>query len=315
MKDKTSLSAQEVAELLDISKNTVYDLIKKGELPSYRIGRKVRVDIEDVEYYKNKSRTNNIKIINTVIEHKTQVPQPPLSEDKNFIICGQELLLDVLTQHLGHYPNEFQVLRRYIGGYDGLINLYKGSASATSCNLWDSDNNIYNIPYVRRLIPGVPCIIVRLACHMQGFYVFKGNPKNISSWDDLARSGIVMVNREKGSGVRILIDEQFRKLGISGKLINGYDVEVFSHFAAASAVSRGEADIAVGTQKTASQVENIEFIPIQKQKCDLVIKKEDFESPIIQTILSILNSQEFKMEIQGIDVYDTSETGKIIGES
>ncbi|WP_333858926.1 helix-turn-helix transcriptional regulator [Clostridium sp.] len=315
MKDKTSLSAQEVAELLDISKNTVYDLIKKGELPSYRIGRKVRVDIEDVEYYKNKSRTNNIKTINPIIEHRTQILQPPLSEDKNFIICGQELLLDVLTQHLGHHLNEFQVLRRYIGGYDGLVNLYKGNASVTSCSLWDSDNNIYNIPYIRRLLPGIPCVIVRLACHMQGFYVLKGNPKNISSWDDLSKPGIIMVNREKGSSIRIFIDEQFRKLGISGKLINGYDVEVFSHFAAASAVSRGEADIAVANQKTISQVKNVEFIPIQKQKCDLVIKKEDFESPIIQTILSILNSQEFKMEIQGIDLYDTSETGKIIGES
>lgn len=313
MKNKTSLSAQEVAELLDISKNTVYDLIKKGELPSYRIGRKVRVDVEDVEYYKNKSRTNNIKIINPVIECKVKISQP--IENKNFIICGQELLLDVLTQHLGHYQNEFQVLRRYIGAYDGLIDLYKDNVSVTSCNLWDSDNNIYNIPYVRRLLPGIPCVIVRLACHMQGFYVLKGNPKNISSWDDLTRPDVVMINREKGSGVRVLIDEQLKKLGISSRLIKGYNVEVFSHFAAASAVSKSEVDIAVGTQKTVSQVENIEFIPIQKQKCDLIIKKSDFDSSIIQAIISILNSEEFKMEIQGIDAYDTSETGKIIGES
>lgn len=321
MDRKTSLSTQEVAEILDISKNTVYELIKRGELPSYRIGRKVRVDFQDVEYYKNKSRTGNIVASPMALQHN-QVQQKPNKQyiDKNllnskaFIIGGQELLLDVLSRHLSIHQNGTVSLRNYTGSYDGLVELYKGSVSIASAHLWDSDTNTYNIPYVRRLLPGIPCVIIRLVTRVQGFYVAKGNPKKISSWNDVTIPNLVFINREKGSGVRILIDEHLRKLNINASSINGYNFEVFSHFAAASAVSRGEADLAVGNEKTALQVQNIDFIPMQKEHCDLIIKKEDLNNPCFQAVVEILNSTEFQTEIQGIDIYDISETGKIIAE-
>lgn len=325
MDGKTSLSTQEVAEILDISKNTVYELIKRGELPSYRVGRKVRVDFQDVEYYKNKSRTGNLIATPATVKNiqlqqtglsKTQ-PQfidASLINDKAFIIGGQELLLDVLSRHLASHPNGVTSIRNYTGSYNGLVELYRGSVSIASAHLWDSDSDTYNVPYVRRLLPGIPCVILRLVSRMQGFYVAKGNPKKISNWNDLAIPNITFINREKGSGVRVLIDEHLRKLNIPGNSVSGYDFEVFSHFAAASAVARGEADLAVGNEKTALQVSNIEFIPMQKENCDLIIKKEDLNKPSFQAVLDILNTKEFQMEIQGIDIYDVSETGKIIAE-
>lgn len=325
MDGKTSLSTQEVADILDISKNTVYELIKRGELPSYRVGRKVRVDFQDVEYYKNKSRTGNIAAapINVQTAQSQQqisskaIPQYidlNLMNNKAFIIGGQELLLDVLSRHLATHKNGVTALRNYTGSYNGLVELYKGSVSIASAHLWDSDTDTYNIPYVRRLLPGIPCVILRLVSRMQGFYVAKGNPKKISCWNDIAMANITFINREKGSGVRILIDEHLRKLNIPGNTVKGYDFEVFSHFAAASAVARGEADLAVGNEKTALQVADIEFIPMQKENCDLIIKKEDLNKPSFKAILEILNTKEFQMEIQGIDIYDVSETGQIIGE-
>lgn len=326
MDGKTSLSTQEVAQILNISKNTVYELIKRGELPSYRVGRKVRVDFQDVEYYKDKSRTNsivasptNFKGFNSIHQESINNTAPTnvdiITKNTNdFIISGQELLLDILTQHLAHHSNGIKSLRSYSGSYNSLIELYKGNVSIVSCNLWDSDTNSYNIPYIRRLLPGVPCIIIRLVCRMEGFYVAKGNPKKISTWTDLTRPDIKMVNRELGSGVRILTDEYFRKLNILHTSINGYNTEMFSHFAVASAVARGEADVAIGNEKAALQVKNVDFIPLQKEKCDLVIKKEDINKPAFKAIFEILASKEFKMEIEGIDNYDTNETGKIIGE-
>ncbi len=188
MDGKTSLSTQEVAHILNISKNTVYELIKRRELPSYRVGRKVRVDFQDLEYYKNKSRTDNIAVLPNSI-HIEQSYQPQISNiipkyldtsikyGKDFIISGQELLLDILTQHLSRHPNGIKSLRSYNGSYNSLIELYRGNVSIVSCNLWDSDTNSYNIPYVRRLLPGIPCILIRLVCRMEGFYVAKGNPK------------------------------------------------------------------------------------------------------------------------------------------
>ncbi|MDP4178701.1 MAG: helix-turn-helix transcriptional regulator [Bacillota bacterium] len=322
---KKSLSTLEVAEVLDISKNTVYELIKRGELPSYRVGRKVRVDMEDVEYYKNKSRTANVPASFNGSQKKIDVSVPLKGEyiyydnqpsyNNNFIICGQDILLDILTRHLENYQRGVQALRYYTGSYNGLVDLYKGKVTVASCHLWDGDEDIYNIPYVRRLLPGVPCVIINLACRMQGFYVAKGNPKNITSWNDLARPDVVMVNRERGCGVRVLIDEHLRKLKISPQSINGYENEELSHLSVASNIARGEADVAVGNEKTAQQVQNIQFVPIQKEKYDLVIKKEDINKPAFQSVLEIIKSKEFHYELIGIGGYDISETGKIIAET
>lgn len=328
MKVNSGLSTQEVAEILNISKNTVYELIRRGELSSYRIGRKVRIDEIDIEAYKNKSRTNvkqidtinvkeqtktNIEPINEMSDNKLSLKKfkPVINYKNNFIICGQDILLDVLTRHLERHPKGLQALRCYIGSYNGLVELYRGNVTIATSHLWDGDTGEYNISYIPRLLPGIPCVIVHLVCRMQGFYVAKGNPKKISDWKDLVRTDLLMINREKGCGVRVLIDEQLRKRGISSKSINGYEKEELSHLAVASAVARGDADVGVGNEKASLQVNNIDFVPLQKERYDLIIKKEDINTPPIQAVLEILNSKEFQMELLGIGGYDISETGKI----
>ncbi|MCB2293356.1 helix-turn-helix transcriptional regulator [Clostridium algoriphilum] len=320
MEANSGLTTQEVAQILNISKNTVYELIKRGELPSYRVGRKVRIDAIDIEEYKNKSRTNtkptrtslektnnsNISLLNS----RTSLPNSNYKSD--FIICGQDILLDVLTRHLEQHPNGLQALRCYIGSYNGLVELYRGNVNIATAHLLDADTGVYNIPYVRRILPGVPCVIVHLVCRMQGFYVAKGNPKNITTWEDLARPDVLMINREKGCGVRVLIDEYLCKLEIPWQSINGYENEALSHLAAASAVARGDADVAVGNEKAALQVQYVQFIPRQKERYDLVIKKDDINKPPFKAILEILNSKEFQEELRGIGGYDMSDTGKIV---
>jgi len=328
MEANSGLTTQEVAQILNISKNTVYELIKRGELPSYRVGRKVRVDEIDIEEYKNKSRTNtkisptNVEKIN---EEKTNNSIISLLNSKNFlpnsnykndfIICGQDILLDVLTRHLEQHPNGLQALRRYIGSYNGLVELYRGNINIATAHLWDGDTGVYNIPYVRRILPGVPCVIVHLVCRMQGFYVAKGNPKNITTWKDLTRADVLMINRERGCGVRVLIDEKLCKLGIPWQSINGYESEALSHLAVASTVARGDADVAVGNEKAALQVQDIQFVPMQKERYDLIIRKDDINKPPFQAILEILNSKEFQEELRGIGGYDLSDTGKIVDQT
>lgn len=324
MDSNKSYSTQEAAEILGVSKNTIYEFIKRGDLSSYRIGRKVRIDSKDIEYYMNKSRTNKATSTNPATKF-SQTNQQNYStptkkyfdnprNNRDFIICGQDMLLDVLTRYLERHSNGTQALRYYTGSYNGLIELYRGNVSIASCHLWDGDADTYNTPYVRRLLPGIPCIIIHLVCRMEGFYVAKGNPKNITSWNDLTRPDVTMINREHGCGVRILIDENLRKLNISPSDINGYSIEDSSHLAVASTVARGEADVAVGNEKTALQVQEIEFIPIQKERYDLVIKKEDINKPVYQAVIEILNSKEFQLELQGIGGYDISETGNVVAE-
>lgn len=318
--ENSSLKPQEVADILKIAKNTVYELIKRGELEAYRIGRKVRVDMKAVEEYKARSKgqkNSSFKVTESPRMHTVQPRQWSLEEipqNRGFVLCGQEALLDVLSRYLEYHPNGIQTYRSYIGCYNGLFALYQGKVEIATAHLWDGDTNTYNTEYVRRLLPGVPAIVVHLACRMQGFYVKKGNPKSINTWEDLKRPDITIINREKGSGTRVLLDEHLRLMGVYGSSIQGYDRECASHLAVASNIVRGGADVGLGNEKTALQVEGIDFIPLHKERYELVFKKEDANKPHFRALIDILSSEEFKEELLGIGGYDISETGKIVAE-
>jgi len=325
MKENISLTPEEVANTLKIAKNTVYELIKRGALPAYRIGRKIRVDLRDVEEFKRqgKKMEQAISMTNPAPTPPAATPAPPVqapvteepfSAPQRVVICGQDVLLDILTRYLERHPSGISALRHNVGSFKGLMALYQGKAHMSAVHLWAGERNLYNIPYVRRLLPGIPTLIVHLAQRMQGFYVARGNPKGIQSWEDLTRPDVRFINREKGCGTRILLDEQNRRLGLDSRQINGYEKEEFSHFAVASAVARGEADVGLGNEKTAMQVREIDFVPLQKERYELVMKKEDMNKPYFQAVLEILQSPEFKKELQGLGDYDLTDTGKIVAD-
>ncbi len=311
MDERNALSTQEVADMLHVSKSTIYDLIKKGEICSYKVGRKVRFTEEDVKQYISHSKNNQSAISSSSDALGFNLSKNDMKTD-GFIICGQDLILDVLSNYMSLHG--VPALRAYIGSYDSLISLYRKKINVASAHMWDSDTNSYNIPYVRRLLPGIPTVIVHLTCRMQGLYVAKGNPKGITTWADFGREDIAMINREKGAGSRVLLDEHLRLLKIHGSSIKGYENETQSHLAVASAVNRGTADVAVGNEKIARQVDNIEFISLQKERYDLVIRKEDFHTNEIETLLKIIRSEAFKNEFGHIGGYDTSEIGKVVAE-
>lgn len=317
MEDRT-LTPLDVSKILRISKNTVYELIKRGELNCYRVGKKIRIDLQDIEDYKaryqDKKQPNQL---NEDIYSSFSNNLLPLDEEyhkNNFIICGQDILLDVLSRYLQVHPQGVRALRSYVGSYNGLLSLYLDKVQVATAHLWDGDTGEYNIPFVRRLLPGIPTVIIHLAYRMQGFYVAAGNPKEIKSWEDLKRKDIIMVNREKGCGTRILLDEHLRLLNIDGNSINGYDRECLSHLAVASIISRHGADFAIGNEKTGLQIKNIDFIPLQKESYDLVLKKQDMDKPEFKAIIDILRSDSFKLELEGIGNYDLDHLGDIIAE-
>jgi putative molybdopterin biosynthesis protein len=312
MEKKNALSTEDVANMLGVSKSTVDNLIKTGEIASYKVGRKVRFTQENVNDFIKRSSANQATI------HKGQEPAPGFDllgkqqADGSFTICGQDVILDVLSNYMRSHG--VPALRAYIGSYDALMLLYKDKVNVASSHLWDSETNEYNIPYVKRLLPGVQTIVIHLTCRMQGLYVQKGNPKGIQGWEDFRRSDIVMINREHGAGARVLLDENLKLLGIQGSSINGYGAEGQAHMTLASAVSAGKADVAVGVEKIARQVDNIDFIPLKKERYDLVIKKEQLASPEIATMLKIINSEAFKQEFSHVGGYDTSDMGKVVAE-
>jgi len=319
-KESNPLTPAEVAEILKISKYTVYEMVKRGELPAYRVGKKIRVDSHDLQEYINKGKGNEpAPDEHLVLSPASPLESPLLSVETSakapgLVICGQDICLDILGRHLEHHPAGVRAYRQNLGSFAGLLALYQDRADLAAIHLWDSDSNSYNIPYVRRLLPGIPAVVIHLGCRMQGFYVARGNPKNIKQWEDLVQPGIRFVNREAGSGTRVLIDEQFRILGINRQMVKGYENLEFSSLAVASAVSRGIVDVGVGSVKASLQVRDIDFIPLRRERYELVIKKEDINRAPFQAVLEILKSLAFKTELQGLGDYDLSETGTIVAE-
>lgn len=304
MVDDLLFTPEEVAQRLKLSRFTVYELIKQGDIPIYRIGRSMRIAEADLKKYMQNSKQGEL------------TPPPRSTGDKNsdLIICGQDAVLDVLASHIEPKLRSGRVLRRYIGSIGGLTALYNRTVNVATAHLWDGDSGEYNVPYIRRYLPGCRAIVVNLVHRMEGFYVASGNPHNISTWPDLIRPNVRFVNRERGSGARVLLDEMLRKLDIDCELIHGYDHEEMNHLSVAGCVARGEADVGLGTEKTTRQVHSVDFIPLQKERYDMILLKQDEKKPEFQLLIAILRSPEFRKEIESLGGYDISQMGEIMAE-
>ena len=310
MAQNQSLSTQEVAEILHVSKSTIYDLIRRGEIHSYKIGRKVRFTQDDVDAYIARSRhehsTRPVKNIDT---HSTLLT-PDQPDEPELIISGQDVVLDILANYL--QQEGINTARTYLNSFEGLLSLYQDKIQVAACHLFDGFD--YNTSYVRSLLPGIPAVLVNVSYRTQGFYVQKGNPKGVKGWSDLSRQDITILNRHVGSSARILLDTQLKRLGISASRVKGYDRIMKSHLTMAAAIAAGEADLAIGTERISRQIENIDFIPLMEERFDFVIKKEMLETPAVQKLIKILKDPAFRKEVAHFSGNDYRDLGKIISE-
>jgi putative molybdopterin biosynthesis protein len=307
MSGSISYTPSEVAEILKISKFTVYELIKRGELAAYHVGRKVRVEAPDLEVFKQRTKGVTQQGSGNIPESVVPVAEP-------VIICGQDAILDILVRRLERELPGNNCLRAHMGSINGLLAIYYGKANVATAHLWDGDTDEYNLPYIRRILPGQKIVIINLVFRTQGFYVAGGNPLGIGRWADLIRPGIRFANREPGSGTRVLLDEQLLKLDIDNYQITGYDNVETTHLAVASCVARGAADVGLGAESVATQVKGLDFVPLQKERYDLVMRKEDLDKPYGKAILTLLRSTSFRNEVSGMGRYDLSQMGKLIAE-
>ncbi len=310
MAQEKSLSTQQVADILHVSRSTIYDLIKKGEIQSYKIGRKVRFTQDDVDAYISRSRhQHSTKPVKKIETHSTLLV-PEKSDEPEFILSGQDVLLDILANYL--QDEDVNVIRTYLSGFEGLLSLYQDNIHAAACHLYDGEE--YNTSFVKTLMPGVSAVLVNVSYRKQGFYVKSGNPKKIRSWQDLKRKDVSIINRRAGSSARILLDTNLKSLGISPTEVKGYDKIMKSHLTVAAAIASGEADAALGTERISRQIDEIDFIPLMEERFDLVIKKDMMNDPSVVKLLKILRSRSFRKDIMRYTDNDYRDLGKIIAE-
>lgn len=313
MKNEKALSTEDVANMLHVSKSMIYSLIRENKIRSYRVGRKVRFTESDVMEFIAHSKQGTEppptgQDVSVSARHSTLDAQP-----ENYILCGQDLTLDIISNYMR--LKNIPALRAYMNSYDSIIALYKNQVQVASAHLWDSETNQYNVGYVKMLMPGVSAVVIHISTRTQGLYVAKGNPKGIFSWNDFGRDDVTMVNRDYGAGSRVLLDEHLNELGIPTSIVKGYDRVNRSILSVASAVSRGEADVAVGSERIAHQVDGVDFIPLTKEQYDIVVRKDRFESFEVQTMMGIIHNPDFIQECSHISGYDTGRMGEIVAET
>ncbi|MFA5308474.1 MAG: substrate-binding domain-containing protein [Dehalococcoidales bacterium] len=244
-------------------------------------------------------------------EVKKPAEVPVAKEEANVIriVGSHDLALSILLDLLRQRVEGLQTEVTHAGSLGGLIALQEERADMAGTHLLDEETGEYNYPYVKRILPGRKIAIVNLSFRIQGLMYVSGNPKNISGLEDLKRPGITFVNRQGGSGTRVLLDLQLKRQGISPFEIKGYEVEFDTHLAVASSIAHGDADVGLGIEAAALSC-GLDFTPMFRERYDLVIPMANYRSPRFAVMLEIIDSDEFKKIVDGVGGYDTSQTGQ-----
>jgi putative molybdopterin biosynthesis protein len=317
------LTAQQVASILQVNKNTVYNLAKAGALPSYNVGRKLRFSLDDVQTYIDASKGPRQKSACTPLDSRTAAPgglaQTPVraqgAASRNgepiaagaSIIGGRDVILDILANHLS--AAGIRALRSYQSSYQALVELYLGRLHAAAIHLWDGSTGSYNLPYVKRLVPGTPVVVLHLAARSQGLLVKERNPLGLGTWSDLVRRPVVLANRDKGCGSRVLLDERLRLLEASPHAIKGYEREIVSELAQGILIARGGADVGIGSRRVVEQIGGLDYRPLQTESLALVIAKTPATERLIRTVRDLLRSETFERELAALSGYDFGQMG------
>jgi len=299
-----TLTAAEAAKILKVSKYTLYELVKRGEIPAHHIGRQLRIDPTVLDNYLR----GTLSISNT----------PPTTMSSNSSVAptvrfigSHDPVVELLFEFLKHasFPVESSV--SFKGSMDGLIALYRREADISGIHLWDDVSKDYNISFVKHVIPGESVCIVNLVQREQGFIVALGNPFHLKTWEDIAIEGLQFINRQKGSGTRLRLDAFLQTAKISPGRILGYEHEETTHSGVACHVANGQADVGVGV-KAAAQRLGLDFIPLFQERYDLVCLGKTTKTPAWQQLVTVLKSPGFIQAINQLNGYDTSLTGKIL---
>jgi putative molybdopterin biosynthesis protein len=174
----------------------------------------------------------------------------------------------------------------------------------------DTATGQYNLSYIKRYLKGVRISVFHLALRDQGLIVAAGNPKGIRGIEDLARSDITFVNRQAGSGTRVLFDYKLKQLGITPEPITGYDHDEFTHMAVAVDVLSGAADCGIGIFAAANAL-NLDFVPIAREQYDLLVPSAMVDLPNIQAVLQTIQSTHFRDRVVALGGYDPSQSGHL----
>jgi putative molybdopterin biosynthesis protein len=237
-------------------------------------------------------------------------------EIERTIVCigSHDPAIDVLANWISRTFPGHRLAAANAGSFGALLARKRNECHIGGCHLLDEETGVYNVPYLARVLEGRPAVLVHLMMRDQGLIVQPGNPKAIRSLADLAREDVRFVNRQKGSGTRVLLDYELKRLGIDPAAIQGYEREEFTHLSVAVAVQGGAADVGLGVLSAARAL-GLEFVPLLQEEYDLVIGAEYWDAAILAPLRGGLASAELRQEIEALGGYDLSRMGEVLASA
>ena len=298
---KDMLTSDDLAEYLHIHKNQIYRLIKEKRLPATRITGKWLFPKQLVDQWIQDSA-------------RQMVGLAPVETANRVVIAGSnDIALESLAKYVHSRNRNLTVSLSSLGSGAGLQALEKGTCHIAAVHLLDVRSGEYNTPFVKKRLAGTALRVVNLAHREQGFLLRRGNPLGIKTFQDIAKKKAVLINRQQGSGTRLLLDFKLKESQIDPSEISGYDTTVHTHMEVALAVMRGSADVGMGI-RAAAQLLNLDFVPVTTERFDLVIPAGLGSTEAISVLCKSLASEEFKSDVGRMGGYDIRETGRVLYE-
>jgi putative molybdopterin biosynthesis protein len=229
------------------------------------------------------------------------------------VLGSHDNTLDLLATLLRRRDPRLRLSSGHVGSLGGLMALSQGRAHLGGSHMLDPETLTYNVPFIKKYLPGLPLKLINLAWRQQGLMVAPGNPGKIRTIKDLARPGVRFINRQRGAGTRLLLDHLLKEQGLTPAQLLGYDREEYTHMAVAVNVQAGTADAGLGILAAARAL-GLDFIPLTPERYDLVVPEATFNDPRFQTLLEVVRSPEFREGATALGGYDLKDCGRILWE-
>lgn len=237
----------------------------------------------------------------------------PLSAIENTIVIigSHDNTLDVLADQIRRISGSVSISSSHVGSMGGLMAIKKGACHMAGSHLLDPDDGSYNISYINKYLPGEKLWVINLVMRDQGLILPKNNPENIKGLEDLKDRDLFFINRQAGSGTRVLFDYKLKCLGINPSDVSGYENEEYTHMSVAAAVLSGRAHAGLGIHAAAKALD-LDFIPVVTEEYDLVIPDRFYAAENVQMLIQTIKTDEFKKRVNDLGGYSTKKTGSVM---